>query len=85
MFSILEWQLKKKQSCQSATELLAVLLKDQYQNGVNHNVNEFKKLLKISDFQEEWIQLNVLSHLGCWQKLPSLFITEVKLLISFYF
>lgn len=56
---------------------MAILLKDQYESGVNHNVNEFKKSLKISDFQEEWLQLNVLGFLGCWQKLLSLFITEV--------
>lgn len=57
---------------------MAILLKDQYESGVNHNLNDFKKLLKISDFQEEWLQLNVLSFLGCWQKLLTLFITEVN-------
>lgn len=56
---------------------MAVLLKDQYESGINHNTNDLKKTLKLSDFQEEWIQLNVLSVLGLWQKLSSYFIAEV--------
>lgn len=56
---------------------MAVLLKDQYETGVNHNLTEFKRLFKISDLQEDWLQLNVLCFLGQFQKLQKMFISEV--------
>lgn len=56
---------------------MAVLLKDQYETGINHNLTEFKKLFKITDLQEEWVQLNVLSYLGQFLKLQTIFISEV--------
>lgn len=57
---------------------MAVLLKDQYENGVNHSLSDFKKLFKITDLQEEWLQLNVLGFLGQFKKLQNIFISEVK-------
>lgn len=74
----LEWQIQKQKICSSPIELMAVLLKDQYENGVNHNLNEFKKLFKITDLQEEWLQLNVLGFLAQFNKLQNIFISEVK-------
>lgn len=56
---------------------MAVLLKDQYETGVNHSLTEFKKLFKITDLQQEWLQLNVLCYLGQFNKLQTIFISEV--------
>lgn len=73
-----EWQIESKLTAESPVEQLAVLYQRQYEKRKDTGeVTNFRQLIKISDFQLEWVQLNVLGSLQLWKMLSSLFISEV--------
>lgn len=71
----LKWQLKSDINCESVTEALAMLSRNNFEkNKDDSRILEFRSDMKIGDFQFEWIYLNILSTLSMWKKLTDVFI-----------
>ncbi|KAF2883897.1 hypothetical protein ILUMI_22282 [Ignelater luminosus] len=73
--NFLKWQMDSKMTTNSVVEQLALLYKSEAEKkSDNKSIMAFKQTFKISDFQYEWIQLNVLGVLKQWKKITELFI-----------
>ncbi|XP_018320643.1 vacuolar protein sorting-associated protein 16B isoform X1 [Agrilus planipennis] len=74
--NFLKWQKTENSKSQSVTEELTNLCNSTWKSkGADENkIIEFKKLMKISDLQYEWVLLNTLAAAEQWDKILSMFI-----------
>ncbi|KAG5861432.1 hypothetical protein JTB14_000468 [Gonioctena quinquepunctata] len=72
---LLQWQIDKRENCDSVIEQLAVICKKQWERNKSSNdaMMEFKDKLKIEDFSYDWTLMNVLASMQLWPQLTSSF------------
>ncbi|XP_023016000.2 vacuolar protein sorting 16B [Leptinotarsa decemlineata] len=72
---LLQWQIDRKETCNSVIEQLASLCKKEWERNKNSNdaIMDFKEKLKIDDFAFEWTAMNVLASMQSWPQLTALF------------
>ncbi|KAJ3639301.1 hypothetical protein Zmor_002666 [Zophobas morio] len=77
ILALLDFQIKHKLNSKSVIEQLINLCRSEWSRGNGDDVNNFKKLFKIDDFQFEWVEMSVLCKMQNWEKLIATFTKSV--------